>query len=51
MLAGINLDAVKTTLRGLCNFQNGLPPFASSWKASHDSFVTLLLGVEGITNG
>ena len=25
MLAGFNLDAVKTTLRGLCRCQNGLP--------------------------
>ena len=27
MLAGSNSDAVKTKLRGLRNFQNGLPPF------------------------
>ena len=40
MLACSNSDALKTTLRGLRNFQNGLLPFASSWKASHHSSVT-----------
>ena len=30
-----NPYAVKTTLRGLHNFQNGLPNFGNSWKTSH----------------
>ena len=30
MLAGSNSDAVKTTFRGLRNFQNGFPIFAGS---------------------
>ena len=30
MLTGSNSNVVKTTLRGLRNFQNGLPPKASS---------------------
>ena len=47
---GSNSDAVKTTLRGLHNFQNGLPPFARR-KASRYSSVTLSLGVESIPNG
>ena len=50
MLTGSNLDALKTTLRGLRSFKNGLLAFASSWKASSQSSVTLSLGVESITN-
>ena len=50
MLAGSNVDAVKTTLRSLRNFQNSPILFASSWKASRPSSVTLSLGVEGIIN-
>ena len=30
ILIGSNSDALKTTLRGLRNFKNGLPAFASS---------------------
>ena len=30
MLSGSNSDAVKATLRGQRNFQNGLPPFEIS---------------------
>ena len=30
LLPGSNSDAVKTTLRGLHDFQNGLPSFESS---------------------
>ena len=51
MLVGSNSDAIKTTLRGLRSFQNSFPPFASSWKASRHSFVTLSLVVDRITNG
>ena len=51
VLTGSNSDVVKTTLRGLHNFQNDLAPFASSRKASHHSFVTLSLGVESVANG
>ena len=50
MLAGFKLDDVKAALNP-CYFQNVLPPFASSWKASRHSFLTLLLGVESIANG
>ena len=49
MLAGFKLDDVKTALSP-CYFRNGLPPFASSSKASRHSFVTLLHKVENITN-
>ena len=51
LLRGSSLDAVKTTLRGLRNFHNGLPPSASYWKAYCYSSVTLSLGVECTTNG
>ena len=50
MLAGFKLDDVKAALNP-CYFQNVLPPFASSWKASRHSFLTLLLAVESIANG
>ena len=46
MLSGPNSDAVITTLRGLRNFQNGLPPFASFWKASHHSSAILSFGAQ-----
>ena len=50
MLASSNLDAIKATLRGQHNFQNSLAPFASSWKASRYSSVTLSLGEECTAN-
>ena len=40
-LGGYIADAVKTTLRGLNNFEMSLPLLKSSWKASHLFFVTL----------
>ena len=51
MLADSSSDAVKTTLRGSPNFENGPLPFGSFGKTSHYSFVTLSCGVESITNG
>ena len=51
MLKGSNSDAIKTTLRGLDNFQNGLAPFANFWKASRHPSVTLSRGVKSFTNG
>ena len=47
ILAGSHSDYVKTTLRGLHNFQNGLPPFAILEKLLA---INLSLS-ESITNG
>ena len=47
ILAGSHSDSVKTTLRGLHNFQNGLPPFAILEKLLA---INLSLS-ESITNG
>ena len=47
MLVDSTWDALKTTLRGLRNFQNSSPHFESSWKASRYSSVTFSFGVEG----
>ena len=50
ILAGFNSETVKATLGGLRNFQNGPPPFASSWKAFRHSSVTLTHAVESSQN-
>ena len=52
IIEGSNSDALKTALRGLLNFQNSTPLFASSWKVSrHSSVIFIFIKDESITNG